>query len=325
MGERPPYILVDTGGGNDTYADLLRKHLESDRAADGVAAPITDIIVTHKHADHFGGLPSVLGLLRDFAGQRATLTDSRSRGIAHHGPRIHKFPSTLKSSRGSDSEHQAYNHEEQYNSVLSSLPADTFTPSPAGAIVHDLSDGQVIATADGSSALRIVHTPGHTPDSICIFLQKRQDHDSQRTRTPNSDTLFTADSVLGQGTAVFEDLSSYISSLQRLVSPDFSTFRVVYPGHGPVVEDGPSAIRTYISHRLERESQIIDVLKRLQSSGCEAVSVWDIVKDIYKDYPENLWLPAAKGVVLHLQKLEVDGRVTCEGGEGTGQKWKLIS
>lgn len=191
-------------------------------------------------------------------------------------------------------------------------------------MVHDLSDGQVLETADGSSRLRIVHTAGHTADSICILLNSNE---SSENENAGKAILFTADSVLGQGTAVFEDLWTYITSLQRLVSSDFPPFQMAFPGHGPVIEDGPTVIGKYIEHRIERENQIIAVLRQLHGEGFEQedVSIWDVVKEIYKHYPENLWIPAAKGVGLHLRKLEIDGRAKCLGGKGIEQKWRFVS
>ncbi|KAI7523181.1 hypothetical protein KC331_g18821 [Hortaea werneckii] len=141
--------------------------------------------------------------------------------------------------------------------------------------------------------------------------------------------VFTGDNVLGHGTAVFEDLAAYMRSLEGMVGlfgqgakADGGTGRA-YPGHGEVIEDGKDRVREYIAHRKEREVQILDALKGLAKGGAERAagqdeggsssqsssSSMDVVKVVYKDYPENLWVPAEGGVVQVLRKLEGEGRV----------------
>uniref|UniRef100_D8PU26 Metallo-beta-lactamase domain-containing protein n=1 Tax=Schizophyllum commune (strain H4-8 / FGSC 9210) TaxID=578458 RepID=D8PU26_SCHCM len=263
IGTANPYILLDTGEGLEEYITVLESALKQEAQIANPNKPdVSDIIISHWHHDHVGGLPSL-------------------------------------------------------PSILASLPTDSYTPSLTGAHLHDLSDGQTLTTADGSATLQVLHTPGHTTDSIALYITQ-------------DGALYTADSVLGQGTAVFEDLSAYLASLRKMLdfcaAGDGAAYTVLYPGHGPVVKDGCQTIETYIKHRLERESQIIAVL---QSDGALAdgntITTRDIVAVIYKDYPKNLWEPAAYSVNLHLRKLEVDGVVRRAGEiEGLEAKWEVI-
>ncbi|PBP18732.1 metallo-beta-lactamase domain-containing protein, partial [Diplocarpon rosae] len=138
------------------------------------------------------------------------------------------------------------------------------------------------------------------------------------------DAMFTGDNVLGHGTAVFEDLPVYLHSLEKMRTK----FRGrAYPGHGTIIEDGPSKILEYIQHRQLRENQVMQVLKSCKSSrGVDVASEpdkWtsmDIVKVIYKDVPESLHLPANGGVIQILRKLEAEEKVV---EDSKSERWSL--
>ena len=198
--------------------------------------------------------------------------------------------------------------------LLGTLAPGSHEPAPDGTPVHDLADGDTLPiTAEGVEVvLRVVHTPGHTPDSLCLHY-------------PPDRALFTADTVLGHGSAVFEDLGAYMASLRKMIDycraeGGAPTYDTVYPGHGPVVSDGLAKIEMYLKHRVEREEQIVQVLERpaVQEEG-KGLAVEDIVATIYAKYPKELWGPAAHSVGLHLKKLQDDGRV-----ENVGGNWVLL-
>jgi ribonuclease/clavin/mitogillin len=155
---------------------------------------------------------------------------------------------------------------------------------------NEISHGQVFRTQ--GATLRAFHCPGHTTDHMALVLEEE-------------DAMFTGDNVLGQGTAVFEDLAAYMSSLQKM-QHEFSGR--AYPGHGPVIEDGKAKIQEYIRHRQEREGQIVDVLGRETEEGKNGWQSMDLVRVIYKGYPENLHAPAERGVLQVLEKLKKEGK-----------------
>ena len=222
--------------------------------------------------------------------------------MPYPAPRIHKHPLSTEP----DSEYY------MLPKILSALPKDGFTPTPSGAITHDLYDSQIITAKDTS--LRILHTPGHTLDSISIHI-------------PEERTLYTADTVLGAGTAVFEDLSLYITSLNKMLDlKDRLEYDTLIPSHGPVVVNGAATISMYIKHRLEREAQVLTLLMtKSPPPGDEHWTTWTIVKDLYAAYPENLWEPASRGILLHMKKLEGEGKVKKLGGELKHTQWKVVS
>jgi ribonuclease/clavin/mitogillin len=275
---------------------------------------------------------------------------NHGREAEYKGPKLHKYPldktnaemHLLPSNKLPEIEKTLHDSKELY------------TAAPDGSVFHDLYDGQVFnkfvvvdkeettTTTKLSLTLEVLHTPGHSTDSICIYL-------------PIDQALYTADTLLGHGTAVFEDLAAYISSLNKLLrfsneknrlqlegQGEAAASIIIYPGHGDVLRNGPEMIATYIEHRLEREAQILEVLQlpvplKLQSDTPaadrqqqeqerqEQWTTWNLVRHIYRSYPENLWLPATRSLFLHLKKLEGEGFVRCVGGEGKDMMWELVA
>lgn len=122
--------------------------------------------------------------------------------------------------------------------------------------------------------------------------------------------MFTGDNVLGQGTAVFEDLALYMDSLRCL--KDQVAGRA-YPGHGAVIPDCRAKIEEYIKHRQEREYEVLRVLRSAANGelGAEkkVLTAREIVGIVYTDVPECLHDAAERGVLLVLQKLYGEGKV----------------
>ncbi|CAK7201872.1 hypothetical protein SEUCBS139899_004587 [Sporothrix eucalyptigena] len=186
------------------------------------------------------------------------------------------------------------------------------SPSGAGGI-EDIIDGQLFRV-DGAT-LRAVHTPGHTTDHMAFVLEEEG-------------SLFAGDNVLGQGTAVFEDLAVYLQSLDRMRALYSVTKkgRLLYPGHGPVVEDGPAKITEYIQHRQQREDQVVRLLRSSDKEGASTTAdsvstsssplAWtamELVEVIYADVRKDLYPAAERGLIQILEKLEDEGKVVKEG------------
>jgi endoribonuclease LACTB2 len=311
VGKRSPYILIDTGEGKPEFIPFLKQALSSSSSSTSL---ISDIIITHKHRDHWGGVPSTLALL-----QQLLLNDD------HHPPppKLHAFP---LQPNGADA------HHVQLTEMLGSLKPGTEVArsnSTSNSTVHTLYDGQIIGP------LQVIHTPGHTSDSISLYLQEEG-------------ALFTADTILGYGTAVFEDLSMYLTSLRRLLhtfeggrgGPDDDggfepqhawKLRVIYPGHGPAIEGTEKALNTiksYIQHRLDREREFITILESENSIGPYR-DEWTADEILAKIYPEHLRPMAKRGLLLHLTKLENEHRVvkisTSADGDASPPRWKVVN
>lgn len=225
-------ILIDTGNpGVSEYIDILKGYIQEK------SIQISDILITHWHPDHIGG---VIGIL-----------DNLEVGSC----KVHK--------------------------ILDSHDI-------SGVKFCHLQDGDTLETE--GATLKIHHTPGHTDDHVIAWFEEEK-------------AVFSGDCVLGEGTAVFENLKKLITSLETILQLNPTK---IYPGHGPVVDDAIARVKTYIEHRKTREKYILDAIPTTDN---EAIGIRDIVIKVYKDIPEHLHGAAAVNVGHHIQKLIEDGLV----------------
>jgi glyoxylase-like metal-dependent hydrolase (beta-lactamase superfamily II) len=172
----------------------------------------------------------------------------------------------------------------------------------AEVLAFDARDGleidRPLADGDGIEAtefvLRAIHTPGHASNHLCYLLEQER-------------LLFSGDHVMDGSTVVISppdgDMAVYLESLAkvRALRP---RLRSIAPGHGHLIEDPLDRIDGYVSHRHEREAQ---VLAKVRADG--PVMIAAIVADLYADVREELHEVAAKSVWAHLRKLADEGRV----------------
>lgn len=100
-----------------------------------------------------------------------------------------------------------------------------------------LSDGDTVDL--GGMALKVLHTPGHTPGSMCLL-------EEQQGMLFSGDTLFP-----GGGFGRVDlggDAREMVNSLKRLTELDFS---LLLPGHGGVAQNGRG--QASLAYRYARE------------------------------------------------------------------------
>ena len=158
-----------------------------------------------------------------------------------------------------------------------------------------LADGENIEV-DGKTVTAIA-TPGHTSNHICFAYEG---------------ALFTGDHVMGWSTTVVVtpdgEMAAYMQSLDKLRQRDAGIY---YPAHGDPVTNPQQYVRHLAGHRMQRERQILGLIKD------QARDIPDIVANAYPGLDQRL-VPAAGGSVFaHLLDLERRGLV-----QQQEERWK---
>ena len=140
--------------------------------------------------------------------------------------------------------------------------------------------------------LRALHTPGHARGHLCFFDER-------------TGTLISGDNIVGLGSVLIEptqgNMRDYLDSLRRMRAlPNLS---VIFGGHGPAIANPYTKLDQYISHRLEREQNI------LQAVIEGAATPQEIVARVYTDVSPKALAMAEQAVLAHLEKLVDEGLV----------------
>ena len=135
--------------------------------------------------------------------------------------------------------------------------------------------------------LEVVHTPGHSADSVSLHLA-------------DDGAVLTGDTVLGRGTTVVAHpdgvLADYLTSLRRLRTFGDAT---VLPGHGPELASAGVAAQAYLDHREQRLGQVLAAV----AGG--ATTAQQVVELVYADVDRALWPAATLSVLAQLHYLGV--------------------
>ena len=209
-------VLLDTGTGIAPIAPVAR----------GLVTRPLSVVLTHNHFDHVGGngdFDRIAIHAAGVAGLRAGRSNEQLRGyIAHTREMIEQ------SRRMREIDADGFNmlHPEQ---ILRPFPpdfdADSYAVAPSEA-TETLSDGQVIEL--GGRKLEVIHTPGHSPDGICLLARDER-------------ILFTADTVYAgplYAQTLGANLDDYLASLRRL-EPLIDEVDMLLPSHNRVPLDPP--------------------------------------------------------------------------------------
>ncbi len=145
-----------------------------------------------------------------------------------------------------------------------------------------------VSGASVASGVDVLHTPGHTGDSVSFVVSAE-----------GATAVLTGDTILGHGSTVVAHpdgrLADYLQSLRQLAElGDIA----VLPGHGPVLGSARAAATAYLDHRLMRLAQVRAALAAGDRTAKE------VVRRVYTDVDPILWPAAELSVLAQLAYLE---------------------
>jgi glyoxylase-like metal-dependent hydrolase (beta-lactamase superfamily II) len=282
-----PLTLIDAGPKISGAMDFLRRELN---AIGFGFEDIERIIVTHGHVDHFG----LAARIREAAGRAVKI-------LAHPEEKwrmsIENFESGLWSQEADDLMAMAGAPGELVEQARKRFRNMSNLAEPLDD-VDFLDDGDELAESD--FLLKVMHTPGHTAGSLCLF-------------EPNSKVLFTGDTIIKHISPnpiveprrkdlrdpCYQSLAAYLSTLVRLESLEVD---FVFPGRGEYVRDLGEIIHTYTTHHKERMDLIWKALRERPSP------VYNLINEVFPYIPEDHIFLGISEIISHLEVLIRDGR-----------------
>ena len=245
--EEDPLTLIDAGPRDDASLEALRSGLAR---LGHKLSDIKRIIISHAHADHYG---------------LAQLIVEESGATAY----IHEWDAAAVSA---DMDYRAY----RALLTLAGVPRETIDHMEAGyekfrgfayplAQVEKLKDDDEILFDHES--LTVVHTPGHTPGSICLVRTSNRlvfaSDTVLKTITPNP--VLSPDPI--DHTRRFQSLGEYLVSLARIrtLAPT-----ILKGGHGDDIIDYNEHFHRMYRFTNSRQSKLLSLLPKNGASAWEA-------------------------------------------------------
>lgn len=285
-----PLTLIDTGPKTKEANEALREGLRKARVR---VSDLKRIVLTHAHEDHCGLARS----LRDEAKDAEVLVHEWETG--HRTGRLEHAEHRALLVRAGVPPKEIESMRRLYQDVR--MYADSFAQDE----YSELRDDAELEFNNG--ALRIVHTPGHTPGS-CSFVRE-----ADRTVIAGDCVLkrITPNPILSPDpidpTRRFPSLAEYLVSLARL-----RTFAptLVYGGHGEPVKDFEELFNRYLRAVRERQAEVVRLIPK---AGATA---WEVSREMFPETDDVHRFLGVSEAVAHLDLAHSEGKIALELSDG---------
>jgi glyoxylase-like metal-dependent hydrolase (beta-lactamase superfamily II) len=171
--------------------------------------------------------------------------------------------------------------------------------------IPDISVAQGDVIEGNGWSVECVFTPGHASNHMCYQLREEK-------------TLFSGDHIMGWSTSVISppsgNMEHYMNSLDLLLAREDILY---WPAHGPGITETKNFVESFITHRKERERQILDQLAK----GVNTIS--EMVADIYHDVPDVLHPAAQRSMLACVIYMVKRGIITCDGEASVSSRLSL--
>ncbi|MFX1386606.1 MAG: MBL fold metallo-hydrolase [Promethearchaeota archaeon] len=246
---------------------------------------ITRILVSHCHPDHFSGLKRI----RKALGLKIVLTKKSAEMIKDKK----SFIKTYETDAYEDYLRIRKKTSRKIFNFLRNIGLKIFYHRIFG--VSYVNDPEEIIENDTDFLIngeiwKIFPSPGHAIDHISLYNEERG-------------ILFSGDNILRSITTWLGppncDVAEYIKSIEAI--QELPKLKLILGAHGSPIENPKERIVKILSHRKEREKQVLDIIYDHSEKG---ISPKEIIRAIYPDNSRFFHQVARGWVVLTIKLLE---------------------